>query len=256
MSLIDILADVAREVGKSSAKKTTTRRKTVKKAAPKRRTTTRKATTRTTTAKKTTARRTSAKDDLGKMVKDILGAGKKTQGRQSTVSKTVRRTQTTTRKRPTQPKGIEDLLGKGGIGDLIGAVLKSTSAAKTVAKQRSAEEELQAALMLRVMISAIKADGKMDAAEKKRLMSAMGKASEAEIGFVNAELSGKTDIDKLVTDIPRGLEEKAYVAALMAIDLDQRAEAEFLHSFAQALGLAPKEVDALHRACNAPTIYG
>ena len=250
MSLVDILASVAREVGKSTARKTATRRKTPRKAAPKRTTAPKQA------PRKTTARKTTAKDDLGKLVKDILTSGQKSQGRRPPVEKTLRRSQSTTRKRATTPNRIEDLLGQEGIGDLIGAVLTSTRAAKSAAKVRAAEEELQAALMLRVMISAIKADGKLDAAEKKRLIKATGRATDAEIGFVNAELSGKTDLDKLVADIPRGLEEKAYVTALLAIDLDQPSEADFLHALAQALGLTPKEVNALHRSCHAPPLSG
>ena len=73
MSLVDILASVAREVGKSTARKTATRRKPPRKATPKRKTAPKQA------PRKTTARKTTAKDDLGKLVKDILTSGQKSQ---------------------------------------------------------------------------------------------------------------------------------------------------------------------------------
>ncbi len=162
--------------------------------------------------------------------------------------------------------GLEDLLqgsstGRGGtaggFGDLLGGMMGGTIGAATAPRTlpEPREETLEAAVLLRCMIQAAKCDGDLDADEKAKLMEAVGQADKAEIAFVNAELATAVDVDALVRQIPNGMEEKAYLLSLMAIDLDQRAEAEYLHRFATALELSQDEVNALHDQVNAPRIY-
>jgi uncharacterized membrane protein YebE (DUF533 family) len=117
------------------------------------------------------------------------------------------------------------------------------------------QDELEAAVMLRAMIMAAKCDGQLDAEEKSRLMEAVGDATQAELAFINKELAAPVDIDGLLADVPRGMEEKVYTVSLVAIDLDQRVEAEYLHNLATALGLQPAEVNAIHDNLQAPRIY-
>lgn len=188
-------------------------------------------------------------------------------------------TRSTSRSRKAAPKGgLEDLLagatGGGGLGDLLGAVLGGTAAAggglggalggvlggasgTGGSRELPAEHrrELEAAVLLRTMIMAAKADGQLDPGEKARLMEAVGDASRAEIDFINRELSAPVDLEGLLNDIPRGMEEQAYSVSLMAIDLDQRAEAEYLHQLATGLGLEPAEVNEIHDRAGAPRIY-
>jgi uncharacterized membrane protein YebE (DUF533 family) len=164
--------------------------------------------------------------------------------------------------------GLEDLLqgssaqtGRGGtaggfgdlLGGMLGGTMGATAAPRTLPEPR--EETLEAAVLLRCMIQAAKCDGDLDADEKAKLMEAVGQADKAEIAFVNAELSAAVDVDTLVRQIPNGMEEKAYLVSLMAIDLDQRAEAEYLHGFATALELGEDEVNKLHDQVGAPRIY-
>ncbi len=145
----------------------------------------------------------------------------------------------------------------GGIGGLFGGVaggaIGAGTAPRTLPEPR--EDTLEAALLLRCMIQAAKCDGDLDADEKARLMEAVGQAEPSEIEFVNAELAASVDIDGLVRQIPTGLEEKAYLVSLMAINLDQQAEAEYLHRLATALEMTEAEVNALHDQVNAPRIY-
>jgi hypothetical protein len=171
--------------------------------------------------------------------------------------------------RANAPKGgLEDLLqgasttrgttgGGGGLGDLLGGMLGgaigSGTAPRTLPEPRA--ETLEAAVLLRCMVQAAKCDGDLDADEKAKLMKAMGDADKAEIDFVNAELSATVDIDALVRQIPNGMEEKAYLVSLMAINLDQQAEAEYLHRLATALELREDEVNKLHDQMQAPHIY-
>jgi hypothetical protein len=172
----------------------------------------------------------SAPDGLGGMMDQILGGGRKAPTRANAPS-----------------GGLSDLIVGGAAGGALGGLLGSAAEAR--------EETLEAALYLRCMIAAAKADHELDDAEKGRIMEAVGQASKDEIAFVNAELAAHTDVAALAKQVPQGMEEKAYLASLMAIDLDKRAEAEFLDAFARALELTRDEVKAIHEKAGAPAIY-
>ena len=181
-------------------------------------------------------------------------------------------------RRASAPTGLEGMLGAGGVGGLLGGLLGAAGGASgggagggagglggmldavlkggNTPAQPSRDQELAAALMLRAMIQAVKADGDLDAAEKKKLMAALEGASEQEVAFVNAELSAPQDVDGLVAQVPQGMEAQVYAISLSAIDLDNRAEAEYLHSLAQALQLQPAEVNDIHDQIGAQRIYG
>ena len=212
---------------------------------------------------------------LGDLMGDLLGNS----GRNSTRSDHVPRSgdlleevlgQKRTTSRRTAPGGgldgvLEQMTGArsgrggqaaGGIGDLLGPVLGSRAARPAGGALRiEEEEEVSAALMLKAIIQAVKCDGDLDAAEKQKLMEAMGDATPAEVQAVNAELSAPVDVEALVRMVPAGMEAQVYLASLAAIDLDRQEEAQYLHSLAQALELQPHEVNALHDRIGAPRIY-
>ena len=77
----------------------------------------------------------------------------------------------------------------------------------------------------------------------------------AEVQAVNAELQRPVDVEALVRMVPNGMEAQVYLASLSAIDLDQQAEAQYLHALAQALELTPEETNALHDRAGAPRLY-
>lgn len=144
----------------------------------------------------------------------------------------------------------------GGIGDLLGSILGTSAARPAGGSLRiEEEEEVSAALMLKAIIQAVKCDGDLDAAEKKKLMEAMGDATQAEVQAVNAELSAPVDVDALVRMVPNGMEAQVYLVSLSAINLDRQEEAQYLHALAQGLELQPHEVNALHDRAGVPHIY-
>lgn len=176
--------------------------------------------------------------------------------------------------RKSAPKGgLDDLLGEltgsrdsrdapsrsdpaGGVGDLLDMVLRDKRGGGPVTlPEPKREEELSAALMLRAVIQAVKCDGALDEDERARLVKAMGDADQREVQAVQAELNRPVDVAGLARSVPAGLEPKVYLASLMAIDLDQKAEADYLHRLAEALELAPREVNALHDKLGAPRLY-
>lgn len=188
--------------------------------------------------------------------------------------------------RATAPKGgLEDLLGEltgrgrttgqtrsevptrrdvggGGVGDLLDQVLADKPGGSGTLRsgpitlpEPEREEELSAALMLRAVIQAVKCDGELDDEERARLMQAMGEADQSEVQAVQAELRRPVDVAGLARSVPAGLEPQIYMVSLMAIDLDQKAEADYLHQLAGALDLTPDQVNAIHDKAGVQRLY-
>ncbi|MFM7334187.1 MAG: DUF533 domain-containing protein [Tabrizicola sp.] len=183
--------------------------------------------------------------------------------------------------RATAPKGgLEDILGGltgrgtdpggvtagwaggrsgGGVGDLLDQVLgdkKANAGGRPVSlPEPDREEEVSAALMLRAVIQAVKCDGELDDSERERLMQAMGDADQSEVQAVQAELSRPVDVQGLARQVPAGLEPQVYMVSLIAIDLDQRSEADYLNELAGALDLSPDQVNAIHDKAGVQRLY-
>jgi uncharacterized membrane protein YebE (DUF533 family) len=117
------------------------------------------------------------------------------------------------------------------------------------------DQELAAALMLKAMVQAAMADGKLDEAESAKLMQHLGDATEDELAFVSGLMDQPIDITGLAADVPDGMEEQVYLVSAMAIDLDSRVEAQYLHDLATALGLSQPMVNDIHRQANIPLLY-
>lgn len=138
----------------------------------------------------------------------------------------------------------------------FGAVLNSQfDETPEPAIEPSQDQEAAAALLLAAMIQAAKSDGVFDDAEREKLLSHLGEASAEEIAFVEAQLEAPIDIEGLVANTPAGLGQQVYVMSLMAIDLDTRDEAQYLHKLASAYGMEPAQVNAIHAELGVPSLY-
>lgn len=144
------------------------------------------------------------------------------------------------------------LSGKGGIGGLLDQALRNGGEPDTTP---APEQELTAAILLRAMIQAAKSDGQIDATEQARLMDQIGEVTAEERAFVQAELDAPVDPEGLAQSIPDGLETQAYMMSLMAIDLDNQAEAQYLDRLARALDLPPDAINQIHDKLGAPRLY-
>lgn len=114
------------------------------------------------------------------------------------------------------------------------------------------EEEVErlARLVLRAMIQAAKADGKIEPGEIERILGKVeeGGTDEAR-DFVLAELRGPADAAGLAREVRSPVEAaEVYAAALMAIEVDSDAERDFLAQLARETGLRPETVAELHRS--------
>lgn len=114
----------------------------------------------------------------------------------------------------------------------------------------SGQEELGKSLV-RAMIAAAKADGRIDADEKEAIFSkleSMNLSSE-EKAWVFDELSSPLDINAVAAraDTPERATE-IYAASLVAITADTASERAYLDALASKLRLAPALVAEIHKA--------
>ena len=118
------------------------------------------------------------------------------------------------------------------------------------------QQDAVAGLMLSAMLQAAKCDGRIDEGEKKKILAALGDASGEELEFVNRELSSPVDVQALVRQVPKGLENQIYAVSVIGIDLDNQKEAEYLASLGSALGIGPPEANAIHAKLGIPARFG
>ena len=152
--------------------------------------------------------------------------------------------------------GILDSLGGGsnsqsggGLGDLLNNALNGNDTEATT------DQDYQAEVMLRAMISAAKSDGELDAEEKRKITEHLGDATQEEIEFVRRELETPLDTQGLIRSVPRGMEEQVYFMALLAIDLDSNHEAHFLDELAKGLNISNQTCNQIHAKLGAPALY-
>ena len=122
-------------------------------------------------------------------------------------------------------------------------------------EQVSQTDEENAAILLRAMISAAKADGQLDSEEQRKITEHLGDVSEEEAAFVRNELQAPLDLDGLVASVPSGLEQQVYLMSLMAIDLDSKEEAVYLDSLRKGLNITEQVSNQIHEKLGAPQLY-
>lgn len=128
------------------------------------------------------------------------------------------------------------------------------------APQSAGEEavlEQRALVLISAMVSAAKADGEIDSAERGRIA---GRVKESGAGadaleFLMAEMARPLDVAGLVARV-RGPEEavEVYAASLLAIEVDTEAERRYLGQLGRSLGLDAATVGEIHRALGVPQL--
>ncbi len=107
------------------------------------------------------------------------------------------------------------------------------------------ELENGAKLVLKAMINAAKADGKIDNAEIERIVGKLESAGSDARDFVINEMNKPMDWDGIVAQARHDpqLAAQVYAASLLAIEVDTPAERQYMQQLAKGLGL-PREVAA------------
>ncbi len=158
----------------------------------------------------------------------------------------------------------------GGLGDLFGMAMNQFGAARQGNAQQAREAarnslpsgmdygqvEQQAEFLVKAMINAAKADGRVDSEEKQKIVDRLGEVTRDELEFVQRELAAPLDVQGFIRSIPRGMEQQVYAVSLMAIDLDSNPEAQYLHQLAQGVGMGADTCNQIHQQLGAPKLYG
>ena len=115
-----------------------------------------------------------------------------------------------------------------------------------------AELEQHCELVLKAMINAAKADGRIDETEMSRIIGKVQEtgAERAELDFVRAEMAKPMDTASLVA-AARGrphLAAELYAASLLAIEVDTPAEKDYLAQLAISLDIPPEVAEHLHQS--------
>lgn len=140
----------------------------------------------------------------------------------------------------------------GSFGDLLNQALAGGGEPKVAPTQA---QNAAAALMLRAMIQAAKSDGKIDQAERAKLLDNLGDVSPEERDFVQQEMQAPVDVAGLARQVPKGLEQQVYTMSVMAIDLDNQNEARYLDELARGMGIDQRNVNAIHQQLGVPALY-
>lgn len=157
--------------------------------------------------------------------------------------------------------GTLAVLGTLAVGALRNAQKRGAGAGAGAAASLAPEEvrALTATdtekLILQAMISAAKADGKIDGAEMDKVVQRLSadQVTEAEKRFVTEELNKPIDIAGLAAQVSSPAQAaQVYAATLFAIHVDTPEEQAYLRALAQALGLDAGTVAELHRLTGAP----
>ncbi|MEZ5323751.1 MAG: DUF533 domain-containing protein [Verrucomicrobiales bacterium] len=151
------------------------------------------------------------------------------------------------------------LMGGGGAASSASGLLSSVAPQAAADPQHTAptsDPHTEAELLIRAMCNAAKSDGKFDEAEQKAILGRLGEdVDQAEIDFINTELSKPLDVHGFAKSVPAGLGQQVYAFSVMAIKLDEQSEARYLRDLAQGLGIDPASCNQIHEQLGAPKIF-
>ena len=111
-------------------------------------------------------------------------------------------------------------------------------------------DDRKALLLIRAMIAAAAADGRIDDEERGRILFSLEQAgADAEDRrFVEQELAAPKPLDALLGEVrDQETAEQVYLASEMAIEIDSAAERSYLQYLAARLNLDPERVAALNK---------
>jgi len=104
----------------------------------------------------------------------------------------------------------------------------------------------EALVLIRAMIMAAKADGRLTEEEQRAILERVGNAPDA-TRFLQNEFRATTGVRDFAWSVPLGLENKVYTISLTAIDLDTRAESDYLRELAHGLRLPEEVTSHIHQ---------
>lgn len=110
-------------------------------------------------------------------------------------------------------------------------------------------------ILIQAMIMAAQADGQIDADEQNRILQALQPLTQAEVAYLNRAFATRHNLDAFVATIPRGMEHEVYQVTLMAINLNDPRELQYIRSLAQALRIEPHICNQYHAHYGLPDVF-
>jgi len=154
--------------------------------------------------------------------------------------------------------------GGGGLGDLLGKALKELGGQTQSGNNNPFGQSPQAPqisqndqseVFIRAMIQAGLADGRLDEQEQQTIVQKIGNMGPQEQNFIRAEMAKGLDVAGFIQTVPRGIEEEVYAVSLMAIQLDNRNEAQHLDAVAKGLRITQEQSNAIHDRLGVQRLY-
>lgn len=145
--------------------------------------------------------------------------------------------------------------GGGLLGSLLGGGASSNAQSQLTDDDRNDADD-QATLLLRAMINAAKADGKLDKSEVEQIVGRMGDLDANEKAFLQHEFAQPINLEAFVRSVPDEMAQQVYAFSLVGIRIDTNHEVAYLRSLAQQLGLSDSVVDQIHAKFKQQDITG
>jgi len=140
--------------------------------------------------------------------------------------------------------------GSGGSTDIFGQPQP-----KQAPPQLSQDEQEQMVFLIRAMIYAGKADGRIDAKEQQAILERIGNTNESTVQFLRHEFANTTSVRDFAWTVPLGMEAAVYASSLSTIDVDTKEEIEYLRELAHGLRLQPKLCNQIHQQYGVKPIF-
>ena len=131
----------------------------------------------------------------------------------------------------------------------------ATKATTTSAVPGPVDANGEAILLIRAMIGAAKADGRVTQQEQQAILSRIGQPNPEAVAFLQQEFNRTVDVRDFAWSVPMGLESKVYMMSLAAIEVDTQQEVDYLKTLAHGLRLSPEACNEIHARFNAPAIF-
>lgn len=112
----------------------------------------------------------------------------------------------------------------------------------------------EAVLLIRALVNAAKADGKLDQNEQQAILSRVPESPEA-IEFIKRELAQPLDVRDFAWSVPLGMEVQILTMSLAAIDVDNQAEVDYLRELAHGLRLSSEVCNQVASRYGAPALF-
>lgn len=142
------------------------------------------------------------------------------------------------------------------LSERLSSILRPPPALPPVAEQAAAAAasslgDARAMLLIRAMIAAANADGKIDDTERRNIMSRLDSAGAGneERRIVEQELANPQSMDALVRAVnDPETAEQVFMASLIAVDGDNPSEQHYLQYLATRLNIQPQRMQELRAA--------